>query len=624
MAVLGLGIAAPLTHASVFWETFDNLFKRSRGWKLSDGAYSMALPPATGTSVARTMWMFGDTVLWMRNVIQPASSTQTGAFSDGNLAFLAGNTMAISTSSTSSSADPQSSISFYARSGRPCHDDIAGCDCGATPDIWQQQPATDGPGCPVVSITSHGDIPSTLSRLRGFIPPHSDGAGAGGDLHGGADNGPNGVPDGEWVWPFGGLLIDDAHYPAKDPATGAAYQPPAAFAAFSKPPKFLAIGYDIGNAVLGGFPDWHENAFLIVAGLENANPANWNYLQNTSLTRSGHPVNPGSQALFHLQWGAASAHAPGDDKIRMYGLRDSLVKGGSGACPTAPVEYNNVWVCPRAGAQDADAVLAVVWPPTDIADYNRWYFAYTDHPAPGGVAHPCQDLGLPSPCFARRPPHTPGYVSALTPVARDVSSEFSVDWITHTQVGTQGRPTITASAFVMVNGSAYSENNSGGPMTTRITNGFGTGTGDNPFIANKRVLVVRTAQDDTAWPNAVTGTVSQAGVAQLASARKMDWVQLEDTPMIAGSINGVDAEPYGRTVRAVKGHGHMSPPGYVTASWVIDQDAASMAGTNPPRTTPNLWQSAPLNEGNRKSPIRFSQFPLAYMQPWCQASGNCP
>src|SRR3954470_8901184 len=76
IAVIGLGIAAPLTHASVFWETFDNLFMRSRGWKQSDGAYSMALPPATGTSAARTLWMFGDTVLWMRNVIQPASSTQ--------------------------------------------------------------------------------------------------------------------------------------------------------------------------------------------------------------------------------------------------------------------------------------------------------------------------------------------------------------------------------------------------------------------------------------------------------------------------------------------------------------------------------------------------------------------
>jgi hypothetical protein len=89
--------------------------------------------------------------------------------------------------------------------------------------------------------------------------------------------------------------------------------------------------------------------------------------------------------------------------------------------------------------------------------------------------------------------------------------------------------------------------------------------------------------------------------------------------MLGGPINGVDTLPYGRTVRAVKGHGDLSPDGQMVVSWVIDQDWAPQ-----PVTTVNLWQNSPFTESNRKSPIRFGMYPLSRVQPWCNATGTCP
>jgi hypothetical protein len=266
--VIPVAIAVVGAAASANAQTFDRnawmaRFKKSQGWEYADGATSVSIPPASGTTTKRSLWTFGDGVIWNAGFVQPGTATvYSSRFGYG------GNTMAINSGGANGWATP-TTMNFYSRKKAN-----SSTICGSDATQWTAL-------CPIQRISLASDYTSAMQSLiagsGGFQPSHSNG---------------------DFQWPGPGVYI-------AAPSFGPFYTAPPPFHP-TTPEPFLALSWTRTT-----FSNTNANGITIITNVTNNNPANWTYKGVVNF-----PVN--SQiALPH--WGVGLVGVPGDDKIRIYG-----------------------------------------------------------------------------------------------------------------------------------------------------------------------------------------------------------------------------------------------------------------------------------------------------------------
>jgi hypothetical protein len=269
----GLGLLVFI--ACVSLPEWNAKFKRSQGWKVGDGGYSIALPPVTGQSGGRMLWFYGDTAFWhdgTNGVVQPSTGTGDGGlFTDPNVRLLGGNTIGISawTEYRSDAVD----VDFFAR------EKVGSADCGTDASLWNTR-------CPVRRVNLATELPDDFERLQaagGFIPK---------DWHPTAAQREAGEPEHK-NWLKDAVYVPTAIYPPD-------YTPPEVFD--DRPSSFLVMGFARSTGSQG---------FSVITGIQSGGPETWTFegSEETGPDTSG----------WGLQWGNALLHVPGDDKIRIYG-----------------------------------------------------------------------------------------------------------------------------------------------------------------------------------------------------------------------------------------------------------------------------------------------------------------
>ena len=80
-----VAVAGLATTQCVYWDTWDNVFKRSTGWLMADGGFSIPLPPEGapkgsppfGANGGRHFFVFGDGAIWDQFFTQSPSHQYT-------------------------------------------------------------------------------------------------------------------------------------------------------------------------------------------------------------------------------------------------------------------------------------------------------------------------------------------------------------------------------------------------------------------------------------------------------------------------------------------------------------------------------------------------------------------
>jgi hypothetical protein len=552
-AVVVLTSVAAFTFiACLGWENWDKQFKRSAGWKDHDGGGSTYLPPVIGSGQ-------GGRSLWLFGdgiFWRPGYTQPQNTAPTSDVKGLVGNTIAIHAWMANQNvwdAPLDGNLGFYARI--KANANPTGPACGFTPRDWATK-------CPVQKMNAANDFPAgppdtvgdAVSATGGFIP-------------GDAELDANGDPI-HFAWPKSAVYVSSPQQPT--PFNG------------GKKEAFLVQGFqmkkraDLGLVRLG---------FSIMTGIEKGGPETWSYLGVTDI--------PVDTSIHQISWGNSLYYDKLGDRIRIYG---EIRRG--------------FWSWKK------DMVLAVALSSADIADSNRWWYAYQDSsaqcPPDEPVCRPCQSTYPDRPetwsaCYAPIPPSTDWLKDRLKRVADNIAGDFTVDRICYDAPGENGRPSVTGDAgcaFVLVHGGFEMPNG----CTPSLTQPECALSVSDPSKANPRWIVVRTSGDDLSWPSSSHGSYgpTQSTYVTDIIADSNDW----DRRLLCG-------ENAGRQVRQTQAHDELSPPGTIALSWYIN------AG---PNQSNHLWVDGETNkvESTRKSNLRAGALSLKNFRPWCTASGTCP